>query len=88
MRLVVIRPIKQGLPDIGAALKAESEIRDLPARYTDAIYRKDWDALRETWATNGVWHAFGARQEGRENIVDWVSNLMAMFRFTWMEAST
>lgn len=47
---------------MSAALQAESEIRHLLARYTDAIYRKDWDALRKTWATNGVWHAFGARQ--------------------------
>lgn len=67
-------------------LLAESEIRQLLARYTDAIYRKDMDAVRDCWAGDGVWHAFGQRTAGREEIIGWLTNLTAMFSLIWQTA--
>lgn len=67
-------------------LQAESEIRQLLARYTDGIYRKDFEALSSCWLHDGVWHAFGQRTAGREQIIGWLENLTSMFRLIWQTA--
>lgn len=67
-------------------LQAESEIRQLLARYTDGIYRKDFEALSLCWSQEGVWHAFGQRTAGRDQIMGWLGNLTSMFRLIWQTA--
>lgn len=67
-------------------LQAESDIRQLQARYTDAVYRRDWQAVRACWADDGVWHAFGQRTAGREEIIGWLVSLTSMFPLIWQTA--
>lgn len=66
-------------------LLVESDIRQLLARYTDAIYRKDFAALATCWAGDGVWHAFGQRTAGRDAI-GWLQALTGMFSLIWQTA--
>jgi ketosteroid isomerase-like protein len=69
-------------------LLVDNDIRDLLARYTDAVYRKDWEAVSDCWASDGVWHAFGQKTEGRAEIIGWLTALTAMFSLIWQNAHT
>ncbi|MEM7078349.1 MAG: nuclear transport factor 2 family protein [Pseudomonadota bacterium] len=60
----------------------ERDIRDLVARYADAVIRRDKDAWGDTWAADGRWKLPGARLvEGREAIVELWLGAMARFKF-------
>lgn len=50
-------------------LADELAIRNLEARYCDAVIRRDADAWESIWAVDGVWEFMGQTIEGRENIV-------------------
>ncbi len=50
-------------------LADELEIRDLVARYSDAVNRGDHAAWAETWSDDGVWRLLGREARGRENCV-------------------
>ena len=56
---------------------AEIELRDLVARYSDAVNRRDAEAWGETWSREGVWEIMGTVQQGRETIVGFWSEVMA-----------
>jgi len=62
-------------------LQDELAIRDLVARYSDAVGRRDEQAWADTWASDAVWSVGPTRASGREAIVKTWSGLMALFRF-------
>ena len=64
-------------------LQTESALRQLIARYSDAVIRNDADAWIATWAEDGRWSmAPGKVVEGREAIrTTWVT---AMKGFNWV----
>lgn len=47
---------------------AESGIRQLHARYVDAVWRKDFDAFIECFAEEGEWKIAGMHMRGRPEI--------------------
>jgi ketosteroid isomerase-like protein len=51
------------------ALKAESAIRQLYARYGDAVWRQDLDAFADCYAEDCEWRIMGMVLKGREQIV-------------------
>ncbi|MEZ5558993.1 MAG: nuclear transport factor 2 family protein [Pseudomonadales bacterium] len=58
------------------------EIRDLVARYADAVCRRDQAAWADTWAEDGLWQLPSAPEtRGRDNIVALWAGAMAGFPF-------
>ncbi len=69
-------------------LLAESEIRQLIARYGDAVFRLDPEAYRSCWAKDGVWHAFGNSFRGVDAIVGfWYDFMKSNVPMAWHIAS-
>ena len=48
----------------------EEAIRQLVARYADAVSRRDADAWSTTWTADAVWDLGGKHAEGKEAIVE------------------
>ncbi len=63
------------------ALLDERDIRDLVARYSDAVSRSDEAAWAATWTDDGVWDVGIAQASGREAVVETWRKLMGGFRF-------
>lgn len=64
-----------------APIADQLAIRELVARYADAVTRRherDWAA---TWAEDGEWHVFGNPTKGREAIVILWNELMGGLPF-------
>ena len=59
----------------------ELAIRNLVARYSDAVNRRDAGAWGATWADNGEWLLMGQSTRGRDNIVAFWEKLMQGFPF-------
>jgi len=58
------------------------ELRDLVARYADAVSRRDEPVFAATWAADAIWQLPGAPQtRGRDNIVALWNSVMARFPF-------
>ncbi len=57
----------------------EEAIRQLVARYADAVTRRDADAWSATWTNDGVWDLGNKHAEGRDEIVDLWRASMAVF---------
>lgn len=55
---------------------SELAIRDLVARYADAVNRGDAAAWSETWAEDGCWSVAGRSETGREKVVELWHTLM------------
>jgi uncharacterized protein (TIGR02246 family) len=49
---------------------AKDAIRELYARYTDAVFRKDADAVSDLFTENAEWRIGGLVMSGRANIVE------------------
>ena len=62
-------------------LRDELEIRNLVARYSDAVGRRDEKTWGATWATDGVWKVGPITATGRGEIVATWTRLMDTFRF-------
>lgn len=63
-------------------MEDEQEIRNLVARYADAVCRRDQDDWSATWAEDGLWQLPGAPvTKGRDNIVQLWAGAMAGFPF-------
>jgi ketosteroid isomerase-like protein len=67
------------------AIEQELAIRDLAARYIDAVNRRDAADWGATWSERGVWEIFGQRVEGRAAIVPFWEAAMAGFPFAFMQ---
>ena len=59
----------------------ELAIRDLVARYADAVARGDAEAWAATWAEDGEWHIFGQPTRGRDAVVALWKTLMGTLSF-------
>jgi ketosteroid isomerase-like protein len=57
----------------------ELAIRNLVARYADAVTQNDGRAWVETWAEDGRWFMGGGASEGHEKLLETWKTLMALF---------
>ena len=62
----------------------ELAIRDLVARYIDAVNRYHKDDWAATWSETATWNLMGMEVSGREAIVELWTNAMAGFEFAIM----
>jgi hypothetical protein len=60
--------------------EAESAIRQLQARYTDAVWRQDCDAFADCFAEDGQWRISGMVLVGRPQIRDTIARILGRFR--------
>ncbi len=60
-------------------IKAEFEIRQLHARYSHAIYRKDAESVGELFVDDGEWRVGGQIMRGREEIVAFLGGVFPQF---------
>ncbi len=58
------------MPDMDEFLIADSGIRQLHARFTDAVWRQDATDFSECWASDGEWKIAGMHMHGRAEIAD------------------
>jgi ketosteroid isomerase-like protein len=65
-------------------LEDELALRNLMARYVDAVNRYDADAWAATWAEDGVWNLLGSPVSGRDNILALWQQMMGSFEFALM----
>jgi ketosteroid isomerase-like protein len=63
------------------AIQDELAIRNLVARYSDAVGRRDEDTWAGTWTDDGVWNVGFVKASGRDDVVKTWSTLMEHFRF-------
>lgn len=68
-----------------SSIADELAIRDLAARYIDAVNRRDEAAWSATWAERGAWEIMGHRVEGRDGVVGFWRGAMAGFPFAFMQ---
>jgi uncharacterized protein (TIGR02246 family) len=59
---------------------AEAEIRQLYARYADAVWRKDFDAVGDFYTEDAEWRIGGAVLRGRAEIVEHLEIVLAKFQ--------
>lgn len=59
---------------------AELAVRDLHARYTDAVWRKDFAAFGECFSRGAEWRIGGLTLQGRDRIAQGIEQIMANFR--------
>jgi hypothetical protein len=63
------------------AIADELAIRNLVARYADAVSRRDHERWASTWATKGEWSLLGQVAQGREDVVALFRRLVDGFAF-------
>lgn len=63
---------------------SELAIRDLAARYIDAVNRFDAEAWAATWSETAVWTMPGVTAEGRDNILQLWQGAMGSFNYALM----
>ena len=71
-----------------STLDEELALRNLMARYIDAVNRYDEPAWAATWAENSVWNLLGNPVEGRDNILALWRQMMQTFEFAIMMPSS
>jgi len=69
-------------------LVAEAAIRQLHARYTDAVWRKDYAAFGDCFAEDAEWRIAGMTLSGRARIVEAFERLMSNHRRVLMNFRT
>jgi uncharacterized protein (TIGR02246 family) len=60
-------------------MAAERGIRDLQARYTDAVFRQDFDAFADCFTREGEWRISGRVFKGRQEIREGISIILDKF---------
>jgi ketosteroid isomerase-like protein len=65
-------------------IEDELALRNLMARYVDAVNRSDEKAWAATWAEDAVWNLLGTPVSGRGNIVGLWQQMMGSFEFALM----
>ena len=71
-----------------SSIEDEIGLRNLMARYVDAVNRCDADAWISTWAQDGEWDLLGNAVTGRDNILAQWQLLMASFEFALLLPSS
>jgi uncharacterized protein (TIGR02246 family) len=72
-------------------LAIEAQIRDLAARFSDAVNRRDFDAFGDLFADGGIWEIgepFPSRAAGRQNVATMLRNLRAPWDFFFQMTHT
>jgi uncharacterized protein (TIGR02246 family) len=72
-------------------LAIDAEIRDLAARFSDAVNRRDFDVFGDLFADDGVWEIgepFPSRAAGRENVATMLRNLSKPWDFFFQMTHT
>lgn len=72
-------------------MKTENDqeaLRELMARYVDAVNRKDEPAWAATWTEDATWNLLGTEVMGRDNIVSLWQQMMTGFEFAVMMPSS
>ena len=69
-------------------IEDELALRNLMARYVDAVNRYDADAWIATWAEDATWNLLGNPVEGKDNILALWQQMMASFEFALMFPSS
>jgi len=69
------------IDDMTDFVVAETEIRQLHARYTDAVWRKDLDAFGDCFAKDCEWRISGMILHGRDAVVEMMRNAFPKYRF-------
>ena len=72
-------------------LAIDAEIRDLAARFSDAVNRRDFDAFGDLFADDGIWEIgepLPSRAAGRENVATMLRNLWAPWAFFFQMTHT
>lgn len=64
-------------------IEAHIGIRQLIARYSDAVWRQDMDSFADCWSPQGEWRMVGAAMVGHEAIVAGARASMADFATAW-----
>ena len=67
---------------------ADSGIRQLYARYIDAVWRKDADAFGRCFAADGEWKIAGMHLRGRAEISGTIARLLGGYERVLMTVST
>ena len=70
------------------SIEDELALRNLMARYVDAVNRNDAAAWASTWAADAVWNLLGAPVTGRDNILGLWQQMMSSFEFAIMMPSS
>jgi hypothetical protein len=60
-------------------LMAEAGVRELHARYVDAVFRKDYRAFADCWTEHAEWRIAGEVRRGRHEITAFVERAMSNF---------
>ena len=63
-------------------------LRNLMARYVDAVHRRDPEAWAATWDENCSWNLMGTDVTGKANVVGLWQQMMAGFEFALMIPSS
>ncbi len=71
-----------------STLEDEQALKNLMARYVDAVHRRDADAWAATWDENGSWNLMGSTVTGKSNILLLWQQMMAGFEFALMLPSS
>ncbi len=69
-------------------VEAEAAIRQLHARYADAVWRKDLEAFGDCFIEDAEWRIGGRIQRGREEIVENLRRLLPNFERVLMTFRT
>ena len=67
---------------------AESGIRQLQARYIDAVWRKDYAAFGDCFTEDAEWHIAGKVHRGRAACVQFMEAVMPLFNRVLMTMQT
>ena len=59
---------------------AEAHIRQLHARYTDAVWRHDYAAFADCFTADGEWRISGMTLRGRPQIKETIEHILGNFR--------
>jgi hypothetical protein len=59
---------------------AEAQIRQLQARYTDAVWRQDYAAFADCFTEDGEWRISGMILRGRPQIKEAIERILGNFR--------
>jgi uncharacterized protein (TIGR02246 family) len=65
------------MSDSNAHVADELAIRELVARYADAVARRDEDAWAATWTEDAEWHLLGRSASGRDAVVSLLKTLIS-----------
>ena len=73
---------------IPAAAVAEFGIRQLQARYIDAVWRRDYESFGDCFALDAEWRIAGRVVKGRDGAIAFIKQMMADFRSIFIVLGT